>query len=284
MPHKNVRFSPTLVALLAGLGCALVLALVTLGFAPSLDPMPRALAADSARLEAKSMSESSSSIGVVNESAASGGMALKYVVNATASKTVALSSDATTLEIRARGTLVSGAWPRVRVFVDGTTYGTHDVATQSVNSSTYKVFSVPVNLKAGQHTVYVRGLKNVTSNRALYVDSLAFTFQQAPPPPPETTATPPPPPSGGPFPGIRWYPTMGVYRGAGGAGFVSEPNLIERQFADYVGPTKEDAYLDLDGGDGERYWFCGGRKYEWDDMLVDQSLAPTSRAQAQDPN
>jgi hypothetical protein len=38
----------SLVAPLAGLGCALALALVALGFAPSLDPLPRALAADPA--------------------------------------------------------------------------------------------------------------------------------------------------------------------------------------------------------------------------------------------
>jgi hypothetical protein len=84
------------------------------------------------------------------------------------------------------------------------------------------------------------------------------------------------------FPGIRWYPLMGVYAGTN-QGWVSEPALIDQQYANYVGPTRENAYLDLDADD-ERYWFVGGRKIRWRDVLVNESLAPTSRAQAQDPN
>jgi hypothetical protein len=97
------------------------------------------------------------------------------------------------------------------------------------------------------------------------------------------TGTPPPPDADGdPFPGIRWFPTMGVYAGAN-KGWVSEPGLIDQQYADYVGTANEAEYLDLDA-DNERYWFCGGRKFTWADVLVNQSQAPTSRAQAQDPN
>jgi hypothetical protein len=85
-----------------------------------------------------------------------------------------------------------------------------------------------------------------------------------------------------PFPGVRWIPTMGVYKSSG-QGWASEPSLIDTQYSNYVGATHEDAYLDLDA-DNERYYFCGGRKYEWDAMLVNENLAPTSRTQAQNPN
>jgi hypothetical protein len=85
-----------------------------------------------------------------------------------------------------------------------------------------------------------------------------------------------------PFLGIRWYPVMGVYRNA--SDFVAENALLDTQYANYVGSANENAYLDLNDGYNERYWFCGGRKYRWADLLVDETLAPSSRAQAQDPN
>ena len=84
------------------------------------------------------------------------------------------------------------------------------------------------------------------------------------------------------FPGIRWWPVMGVYQGAN-RGWTSDPTLIDDQYAFYIG-GKENRYLDLGDGDNERYWFVGGQKMAWRDMLVDESLAPSSRAQARDPN
>src|SRR3712207_7446243 len=63
--------------------------------------------------------------------------------------------------------------------------------------------------------------------------------------------------SNSPFPGIRYYSTMGVYEGAS-KGFVSEPSLLQDQYNTYVGSASENAYLDLDN-DATRYYFCGGR-------------------------
>jgi hypothetical protein len=88
--------------------------------------------------------------------------------------------------------------------------------------------------------------------------------------------------SNSPFPGIRYYSTMGVYEHSY-QGFASEPSRLQDQYNTYVGSASENAYLDLDN-DSTRYYFCGGRKYEWTDMLVDPVTAPASRAQAQDPN
>jgi hypothetical protein len=100
--------------------------------------------------------------------------------------------------------------------------------------------------------------------------------------PASNNGCPVPPPSNDPFPGIRWFPVLGTYAGAD-QGWVSEPNLVDQQYADYVGSTRERNYLDLDN-DNERYHFCGGRKFAWRDVLVDETLAPTSRAQAQNPD
>ena len=86
------------------------------------------------------------------------------------------------------------------------------------------------------------------------------------------------------FPGIRWYPVMGTYAGTQ-KGWVSEPTLVDDQYSTYVGAVgsaRERAYLNLDNPD-RRVYFTGGRKITWKDLLVDPTLAPTSRAQGQNP-
>jgi hypothetical protein len=83
------------------------------------------------------------------------------------------------------------------------------------------------------------------------------------------------------FPGIRWYPVMGVYKAAI-RGWTSDPTLLQDQYNYWVG-AKENRYLDLGDGNEERYWFAGGQKIEWRDCLVDENLAPTSHTQARNP-
>jgi hypothetical protein len=100
-----------------------------------------------------------------------------------------------------------------------------------------------------------------------------------------------------PFPGVRHYPSLGVKKGAGvNPSWRYDADLIDEQYECYVGSsaanpsqcssatTNEQDYLDLDSGDGERYWFTGGRKFMWSDVLHDQTDSPSSRAQAQDPD
>ena len=84
------------------------------------------------------------------------------------------------------------------------------------------------------------------------------------------------------FPGIRWYPVMGVYKGAT-RGWTSNRTLLQDQYNYWVG-ARENRYLDLGDGDTERYWFAGGQKIKWRDCLVDENLAPTSHTQARNPN
>ena len=85
------------------------------------------------------------------------------------------------------------------------------------------------------------------------------------------------------FPGIRWYPVMGVYKGAT-RGWRSNRTLLQDQYDFWVGASRENRYLDLGDGDAERYRFAGGQKMKWRDCLVDENLAPTSHTQARDPN
>jgi hypothetical protein len=85
------------------------------------------------------------------------------------------------------------------------------------------------------------------------------------------------------FPGIRWYPVMGVYKGAT-SGWISNRTLLQEQYDFWVGTSRENRYLDLGDGDAERYWFAGGQKIRWRHCLVDENLAPTSHTQARDPN
>jgi hypothetical protein len=85
------------------------------------------------------------------------------------------------------------------------------------------------------------------------------------------------------FPGIRWYPVMGVYKGSQ-RGWTSNRTLLQDQYDFWVGASRQNGYLDLDDGDAERYWFAGGQKINCRDCLVDENLAPTSRTQARNPN
>ena len=75
---------------------------------------------------------------------------------------------------------------------------------------------------------------------------------------------------------------MGVYAGAY-RGWQSDPTLLQDQFNFWIGDRKA-RYLDLSDGDAERYWFAGGQKIKWRDCLVDETKAPTSHAQARNPN
>ena len=84
------------------------------------------------------------------------------------------------------------------------------------------------------------------------------------------------------FPGIRWYPVLGVYKGTS-KGWTSNRTLLQDQYNYWIG-TRENRYLDLGDGDADRYWFAGGQKINWRQCLVNEDLAPASHTQARDPN
>lgn len=61
------------------------------------------------------------------------------------------------------------------------------------------------------------------------------------------------------FPGIRWYPVMGVYAGSRRR-WISDRTVLQDQYNCWVGTSRENRYLDLGDGDAERYWFAGWAK------------------------
>lgn len=92
------------------------------------------------------------------------------------------------------------------------------------------------------------------------------------------------------FPGIRWWPTLGIYGGVQDGRsdpFFSETTLMPTLYDKFIlnstnDTTKETNYLNL-ADPSRRVYFSGSRKYRWRDMLIDESVAPTSRIQARDP-
>ncbi len=61
------------------------------------------------------------------------------------------------------------------------------------------------------------------------------------------------------FPGIRWYPVMGVYAGSRRR-WISDRTVLQDRYNCWVGTSRENRYLDLGDGDAERYWFAGWAK------------------------
>lgn len=266
----------------------------------------QAQSADLWFLEAESMNHNASS--VVGSSASSGGKVLRFSRIGGAMKDVAVTRTTEDIYFKARSAKVTGGrWPIVAVSVNGI-----EKFRGQVNSSTYAEFratpdtppdadgvsqvkfSVVGNMSNGQQLSldYIRGVGSAppldtdgdgVSDSSDNCDDVDNPNQTDTDGDGIGDACDSPPPTGdSAFPGIRWYPLMGTYAGAD-KGWVSEPNLIDEQYAEYVGSANEDEYLDLDADD-ERYYFCGGRKITWKDVLVNPAQAPTSRAQAQDPN
>jgi hypothetical protein len=155
--EKGIRVKATVSAVL---GALLALLISTAAFG-----------ADAARFEAESMSESSSSIFVVNDN---GTPALRFVnTGASATKSVSFSANAQTVQIRVRGVDTQGSTrtlPNVRVAVDGA-----QVLSQRVSGS-HSVLSAATSVGAGPHTVSVN-MTNRDTGENIYVDWVAFTYQ-----------------------------------------------------------------------------------------------------------
>lgn len=272
--HDDVRAGSLarLGSLLAALSCALLACLCV---------AESALAAEVVRFEGESMNTSGTTgISVAPDAAASGLQSMMFTETGdVASKSVTFSSAAEKVAFRVRGEDQSNqaTMPRVNVYVDGTDYALDNVLDAQVSSS-YTTYTADLtrleDRSAGKHTVYVK-MASIDKGDRIWVDWGAFTNTQGSSAPPGPSSAPP-----APFPGTRFYPVMGVYLGAGG--FLGEDNLIDNQYAQYVG-ANENSYLDLGDNDSNRDYFCGGRKYRWADFLVDETRRPTS-AQASDPN
>ena len=156
-----------------------------LGLFVTLGLLGAALAADAARFEAETMSESAASITTVSDSAAIGSGALRFTaVGEWASKTVNLGHSAEQLEIRSRATTLGGTRPVYRIFVDGQQFANSVGDVKA--AGTYTTHTFPVSLASGTHTIYIKCVAasgtadntdgDCSNNRAVFVDWIALTY------------------------------------------------------------------------------------------------------------
>ena len=137
------------------------------------------------------MSRSSSSVVVVSDSTASGGKALRFSGNSSASATNTLTSGSG-LDIRARGDQCSGA-PIMAVSIDG-----HLVGSVPVSTTSWGSYKVGASLSAGSHkvtTAFTNDLKTSTCDRNLRVDKVSVTPTVVSAPVTSPTPTPDPTPT-----------------------------------------------------------------------------------------
>lgn len=127
---------------------------------------------------------------IVSDASASGGKAILMTINGTANGTVSLSTAATQVSVKAKGTQCSGA-PQIVIKVDGTT-----IQTASVSSSSWTDYTATTSLATGSHSVSVSFTNdfnaykgkgnNLKCSRDLYVDKISFNGVVPDPEPPVT--------------------------------------------------------------------------------------------------
>ncbi len=143
-------------------------------------------------LEAESMSLPSPAVQVYSDSTASGGKALVFYSNTTATGNINATGTLNDIVVRAKADKCQGN-PKMLVTVDGT-----NVLDTDVSSTTFADYTANVNLSAGSHTVKVsftndRVRRNCDRN--LRVDKLTFNQIPVPTPTPGATASSTPTPT-----------------------------------------------------------------------------------------
>jgi hypothetical protein len=79
------------------------------------------------------------------------------------------------------------------------------------------------------------------------------------------------------FPGIRFFPGLGIH--GGGKTWTGNASFVQDLYNQFAAP-REDRYYLTD----PRYWFIAEKKLPWRAFLVDATKAPSSHAEARDPN
>lgn len=200
-------------------------------------------------LEAESMSLPSPAVQVYSDPSASGGKALVFYSNSTATGTVNTTGTTNNLVIRAKADKCQGN-PIMLVSVDEV-----NILNIDVSNTTFTDYTANVNLSAGSHTVgvsFTNDLVRRNCDRNLRVDKLTFNQtspiptptptpspSSVPTPTPDTTASPTPTPT--PTPG----PTTVSAILAEDAGFTKNVVTIQPFSANptYINYTFSDASL-----------------------------------------
>ena len=84
-------------------------------------------------------------------------------------------------------------------------------------------------------------------------------------------------PDATPFPGIRWFPGLGVR--SGNQMWEGDASFVQDLYDEFAAPRKSRYFLTT-----PKYWFIAEKKLTWRDFLVDETKAPSSHAQAQNPD
>jgi hypothetical protein len=79
------------------------------------------------------------------------------------------------------------------------------------------------------------------------------------------------------FPGIRFFPGLGI-RG-GGKTWTGDASYVQDLYDRFAAPRENRYFLT-----NPRYWFIAEKKLPWWEFLVDETKAPSSHAEARDPN
>jgi hypothetical protein len=78
------------------------------------------------------------------------------------------------------------------------------------------------------------------------------------------------------FPGIRWFPSLGVHTGA--QPWQTDPSFVQDFYDRFAAPKETKWFLTT-----PRYWFTAEKKINWRAFLVDDNKAPVSHKQARNP-
>lgn len=184
--------------------------------------------ADTAQVSLEESDFSWTNSSIINDTAASGGKAVKLTKNSTGT----VATDAVSaITVTARGDNCEGA-PTMQITVNGQV-----VAKQSVSASSWTSYTFPVSTTAGSSSVQISfidahqayWLWTVACTRALYVDKATLTTQpvSSPTPTPTSTPTPTPTPSTPPssIPAGSEYVALGDSYGSGWGADRTPSNL-----------------------------------------------------------
>jgi polysaccharide biosynthesis protein PslG len=153
------------------LSLAAVVAIAAIAPSVPVASVPVASAAVNTVLEAESMTILPAAAGkVIADGSASGGSALSFLTNSSASKSISLPAS-TTVVVKVKGQQCLGA-PNMTLTIDSKAVGTTSVA-----NTAWAIFTVTTDIPAGVHTVTIAYTNDTASplcDRILYVDALSF--------------------------------------------------------------------------------------------------------------
>lgn len=129
-----------------------------------------------AKIEAEQMSLPSGA-NIISDATASGGQAVRFTSNGTASGVVSLPSTAGSLSVAAHGNKCRGDWAKFDLSIDGT-----NVLSATASKNNWISYSVVRTISTGNHTVAV-SFNNAQTysncSRNLYLDAITFYGQDA---------------------------------------------------------------------------------------------------------